>query len=126
MPSKAPQAKAPARKHKYRLQFVPSAWAEWQKLDGSVKEPLRKLLKKRLDNPHVPGAALHGALAGHYKIKLNKQGYRLVYGVQDDVLIVMVMAVDKREDSVVYQSAMARVIEKMAELVKVAGKRDKP
>ena len=113
MPSKPPEA---LRKHKYRLKFVPSAWAEWQKLDGSVKEPLRKLLKKRLDNPHVPGAALHGALVGHYKIKLNKQGYRLVYGVQDDVLIVMVMAVDKRADSVVYQSAMVRASEKMAEL----------
>lgn len=116
----------PPRKHKYRLQFVPSAWAEWQKLDGSVKEPLRKLLKKRLDSPHVPGAALHGALAGHYKIKLNRQGYRLVYGVQDDVLIVMVMAVDKREDSVVYQSAMARVSEKMAELAKAIKKRLEP
>ncbi|MDO9159711.1 MAG: type II toxin-antitoxin system RelE/ParE family toxin [Burkholderiaceae bacterium] len=122
MPSEPPQ---PARKHKYRLQFVPSAWAEWQKLDGSVKEPLRKLLKKRLDNPHVPGAALHGALAGHYKIKLNKQGYRLVYGVEDDVLIVMVMAVDKREDSAVYQSAMARVTEKMAALAKALLQRPK-
>jgi mRNA interferase RelE/StbE len=119
MPSKAAATMA---KHKYRLQFVPSAWAEWQKLDGSVKEPLRKLLKKRLDNPHVPGAALHGALLGHYKIKLNKQGYRLVYGVQDDVLIVMVMAVDKREDSVVYQSAMARLLEKMAALGKTSQK----
>jgi mRNA interferase RelE/StbE len=58
-------------------------------LDGSVKEPLRKLLKKRLDNPHVPGAALHGELQGYYKIKLRQQGYRLVYGVEDDVLIVV-------------------------------------
>ena len=33
--------------------------------------------------------------------------------LQDDVLIVMVMAVDKCEDSVVYQSAMQRVSEKM-------------
>jgi mRNA interferase RelE/StbE len=122
-PSEPPQ---PARKHKYRLQFVPSAWAEWQKLDGSVKEPLRKLLKKRLNNPHVPGAALHGALAGHYKIKLNQQGYRLVYGVQDDVLIVMVMAVDEREDSTVYPSAMARVNEKMAALARMAQLRSKP
>ncbi len=121
--SETPQ---PARKHKYRLQFVPSAWAEWQKLDGSVKEPLRKLLKKRLDSPHVPGAALLGALAGHYKIKLNKQGYRLVYGVQDDVLIVMVMAVDKREDSVVYQSALARVADMVSTLAKAAPKRSKP
>lgn len=123
MPSKAARAKELAQKHKYRLQFVPSAWAEWQRLDGSVKEPLRKLLKKRLDNPHVPSAALHGALTGHYKIKLNKQGYRLVYGVQDDVLIVMVMAVDKREDSVVYQSAIARVSEKMTELAKAVQRR---
>lgn len=109
---------APSAKHKYRLQFVPSAWAEWQTLDGSIKETLRKLLKKRLDNPHVPGSQLHGALAGHYKIKLRKQGYRLVYGVQDDVLIVMVMAVDKREDSAVYQSATSRLAELMANLGK--------
>ena len=108
----------PPRKHKYRLQFVPSAWKEWRALDGSVKETLRKLLKKRLDNPHVPGAELHGALAGHYKIKLRKQGYRLVYGVQDDVLMVMVMAVDKREDQAVYQSAMSRIKELIGEISK--------
>jgi len=66
-------------------------------LDGSVREPLRRLLRKRLDNPHVPGAELHGELRGYYKIKLRKQGFRLVYGVEDDVLVVMVMAIDKRE-----------------------------
>jgi mRNA interferase RelE/StbE len=117
MPSEKPA------KHKYRLQFVPSAWDEWQALDGSDKEVLRKLLKKRLDNPHVPGGELHGALAGHYKIKLRKQGCRLVYGVQDNILIVMVMAVDKREDSAVYQSAMARLAQLITELPKVTPKR---
>ncbi len=110
-------------KYKYRLQFVPSAWAEWQALDGSVKEPLRKLLQKRLDNPHVPGSELRGALAGHYKIKLRKQGYRLVYGVQDDSVLVMVMALDKREDSAVYQSALARVSEMLLERAKAVPKR---
>ena len=105
---------------------MPSAWDEWQKLDGSVREPLRKLLKKRLDQPHVPGSALRGPLLGHYKIKLRKQGYRLIYGVEDDVLIVMVMAVDKREDSVVYQSAVSRVSEKVAQYVKTGPKRAKP
>ena len=99
----------PARKYKYRLLFLPSSLKEWQALDGSVKEPLRKLLKKRLNNPHVPGGALHGELNGYYKIKLNKQGLRLVYGVEDDALIVMVMAVDKREDGAVYRSVVARV-----------------
>lgn len=32
----------------YRLKFVPDALKEWQSLDGSIKEPLRKALKKRL------------------------------------------------------------------------------
>lgn len=68
---------------------------------------------------------MHGALAGHYKIKLRKQGYRLVYAVEDDILIVMVMAVDKREDSAVYQSAMARLSELVADLGKAAPK-DRP
>jgi mRNA interferase RelE/StbE len=107
---------------KYRLQFVPSAWAEWEALDGSVKDTFKKLLKKRLINPHVPGAALHGALAGHYKIKLLKQGYRLVYGVQEDVVVVMVMAVDKRHDSVIYKAATARVAELVSQLTKASPK----
>ena len=114
-----------APKHRYRLQFVPSAWAEWQALDGSVKEPLRKLLRKRLDQPHVPGAALHGALHGYYKIKLRRHGIRLVYGVEDDVLIVMVMAVDKREDSLVYESARSRLAERLPTLTQRVRNRPK-
>ena len=104
---------------------MPSAWAEWQALDGSVKEPLRKLLQKRLDNPYVPGSELRGALAGHYKINLRKQGYRLVYGVQEDVVVVvvMVMAIDKREDSAVYQSAVARIAQLVVERASAEPKR---
>ena len=108
-------SKAPA-KYKYRLLFLPSALKEWQDLDGAVKEPMRKLLRKRLNNPHVPGGALHGQLAGYYKIKLKTHGFRLVYGVEDDALVVVVMAVDKREDSVVYRSAVARIVEKVSTL----------
>lgn len=95
----------------YRLQFLPEALGEWNALDGSVKEVLRKLLKKRLVQPHVPGAQLHGSLRDCYKIKLLKQGYRLIYQVQDDVLIVLVLAVDKREDLAAYRSAIERLLQ---------------
>jgi mRNA interferase RelE/StbE len=88
---------------------MPEALEEWQRLDGSVKAPLKKLLAKRLDNPHVPGGELHGPLAGCYKIKLRQQGVRLVYSVEDDCLIVTVIAIDKREDGVVYESSLARM-----------------
>lgn len=109
-----------SKRYKYRLLFLPQALKEWQELDGSVKENLKKLLAKRLDNPHVPGGALYGALDGCYKIKLNKQGIRLVYTVEDNKLIVIVMSVDKREDSVVYKSAVIRMTEKIAILNKIS------
>ena len=82
----------------YRLKFLPEALDEWNALDGSIKAVLRKSLKKRLEQPRIPGAELHGSLRDCYKIKLRKQGYRLVYQVEDDVLAVLVLAVAKREN----------------------------
>ena len=99
---------ATASKATYRLAFEDHARAEWDKLDGSVKEPLRHLLKKRLASPHVPSAALHGDLANCYKIKLLKQGYRLIYQVIDLQLIVLVISVGRRDKSAVYEAAMKR------------------
>jgi mRNA interferase RelE/StbE len=93
----------------YRLKFVPPALEEWNRLDGSVKEPLRKLLKKRLASPHIPGARSHGELANCYKIKLLKQGYRLVYTVIDEEVVVLVLSVDKREDALAYEAAKKRL-----------------
>lgn len=93
---------------KYRLKFVPDAWREWQALDGSIKQALKPLLAKRLQNPHVPGSLLHRELAGCYKIKLLKQGWRLVYVVEDDELVVLVLAVGKRESGAAYLVASKR------------------
>ena len=98
-----------AKKPIYRLAFEDHARAEWDKLDGSVKEPLRRALKKRLEQPHVPSAALHGDLVNCYKIKLLKQGYRLIYQVIDQQLIVLVISVGKRDKNAVYAAAMKRL-----------------
>jgi mRNA interferase RelE/StbE len=94
----------------YRLKFLPEALDEWNALDGSVKAVLRNLLRKRLEQPRVPGAELRGPLKDCYKIKLRKQGYRLVYQVEDDVLVVLVLAVGKREDLAAYRAAIERLI----------------
>ncbi len=105
---------------KFRLEFLESALAEWQRLDGSVRAPLKKLLEKRLLVPRVPGAELHGELGDCYKIKLRKQGYRLVYQVRDKALVVLVIAVDRRDKDKVYRSALARVQALVDEAVKKA------
>ncbi|MDD2686523.1 MAG: type II toxin-antitoxin system RelE/ParE family toxin [Gallionella sp.] len=99
----------PKSAEKYRLKFVPDAWREWQALDGAIKQVLKPLLAKRLQNPHVPGSLLHRELAGCYKIKLLKQGYRLVYAVEDGELVVLVLSVGKRKDDAAYQAATKRI-----------------
>ncbi len=96
----------------YRLQFLPEALEEWQALDGSVKTLLRKAIKKRLEQPHVPGSELHAELRNCYKIKLRKIGYRLVYAVEDDVLVVLVLSVGKREEMAAYVHAIERLLTK--------------
>jgi mRNA interferase RelE/StbE len=43
-----------------------------------------------------------------YKIKLRSAGFRLVYQVVDERLVVMVIAVGKRENDLVYRLARKR------------------
>lgn len=89
------------------LRFVDEALAEWRKLDGSVREQFKNKLAERLDAPRVPAARLSGH-PDRYKIKLRSVGYRLFYEVRDEELIVVVVAVGKRERSAVYRAAARR------------------
>lgn len=92
----------------YRLEFRESAWKEWQKLDRPLREQFKAKLLERLENPRVESARLSG-MADCYKIKLRAAGYRLVYQVFDKRLVVVVVAVGKREDSAVYRKAGRRL-----------------
>ena len=103
-------SEAPPAPARYRLKFVPAALEEWNALDGSIKTVFKKLLRKRLEQPRLPGAELHHELRDCYKIKWLKQGYRLVYQVEDDVLGVLVLAVAKREGLAVYRAAIERLV----------------
>lgn len=92
----------------FNLEFHTLALKEWQKLDNSVKEQFKKQLQKRLINPRVASAKLHGDLDSIYKIKLRTIGYRLVYEVIDRRLVVLVIAVGKRDQDAVYRKAESR------------------
>lgn len=62
---------------------------------------------RTVENPRVPAARLHGH-ADRYKIKLRASGYRLVYQVIDEKVVLLVIAVGRRESSEVYQIADLR------------------
>lgn len=91
----------------YELAFHPKAMEEWVSTDRSVQILLKKKLAERLHNPHVPAARLSGH-TNRYKIKLLKAGYRVVYEVNDACLVVLVLAVGRRDRAEVYELARTR------------------
>ena len=93
----------------YELEFDASALKEWRKLDGSIQTLFKKQLAKRLRAPHLASARLHGDLHNTYKIKLRDAGYRLVYEVIDQRLVVVVIAVGRRDHGDAYVQASKRL-----------------
>ncbi len=91
----------------YDLAFLDEALKEWHKLDNATREQFKAKLAERLQTPKIPSARLHGAKE-RYKIKLRNAGYRLVYQVKDRELLVLVVAVGKRERNEVYKAAQRR------------------
>ena len=91
----------------FDLGFLEDALKEWRKLDNSIREQFKTKLAERLKSPRIPSAKLHGS-KDRYKIKLRTVGYRLVYEVRDRELIVVVIAVGKRDGNAVYKAAGTR------------------
>ena len=92
----------------YKLEFKKSALKEWSKLGATLQQQFKKKLAERLSHPHVPSALL-SSTDNLYKIKLRNAGYRLVYKVCDDKVIVTVLAIGKRERSEAYRKASKRL-----------------
>ena len=91
----------------FKLVFKQDAKKEWDRLDPTVRSAFAKKLKARLEQPRVQSARLRG-MEDCYKIKLRRIGYRLVYQVHENELVVSVIAVGKRDRNRVYKAALKR------------------
>jgi len=63
---------------------------------------IKDKLAEHLQNPYISSAQIG---KNRYKIKLRCIGYRLVYEVRENELIILVIAVGKRERNEVYRLA---------------------
>ncbi|TBU96838.1 type II toxin-antitoxin system RelE family toxin [Stutzerimonas kirkiae] len=93
---------------RFTVGFSDKALKEWNKLDSTIRLQFAKKLKERLGLPRIEADRLRG-MPDCYKIKLRSAGYRLVYKVVDQRLVVTVIAVGKRERSDVYEEARKRL-----------------
>ena len=92
----------------YSLEFNVQAKKEWDKLNSTIRLQLAKKLKQRLANPRVESDKLRD-MPDCYKIKLRSVGYRLVYEVMEQRLVVVVVAIGRRDRNQAYLRAAGRV-----------------
>ncbi|WP_316354976.1 type II toxin-antitoxin system RelE family toxin [Candidatus Trichorickettsia mobilis] len=95
----------------YKLIFLPSAQKEWNKLAHDIRNQFKKKLVERLKKPDIPKDKLAG-MPECYKIKLRASGYRLVYRIIKNMLIVEVIAIGTRANEEVYDIANTRLTER--------------
>lgn len=97
----------PGSKSKYSIEYHPRV-VEYDipKLDEKIKDIIERKIVKLIEEP-LFGIALRGRLSGCYRLKISK--YRIVYKVYDEKLIILVIAIGKRENLFVYRAAEKRI-----------------
>lgn len=81
---------------KYKVSIKPSAVKEIESLPRKKdRQQIIKRIGSLADNPRPPGCT---KLSGYDRYRIRQGSYRIVYGIEDDELIVYVVKVGHRED----------------------------
>lgn len=79
----------------YRIELRPAAARALKRIDHQGRDRIRGAIALLAENPRPPGAK---ALQGRPGLRVRVGNYRIVYTVQDDVLLVVVVSLGHRSD----------------------------
>jgi mRNA interferase RelE/StbE len=98
----------------WRIELTEDAERDFAALDGSLRKLARKKLEKLEANPDI-GEELHNRtgcdLRGYYKLYFNGTRYRIVYRIENDILVVLIIGIGQRAHGAVYRMVAGRVNE---------------
>jgi mRNA interferase RelE/StbE len=100
----------------WKVELIPEALADFNKLDGSVKKRVLKQFVKLERNPKYGDSLGNKAginLEGYFKLYADKKRIRIIYEEIDH--IIKIIAIDKREDMEVYRIALKRILSMRSE-----------
>ena len=95
----------------WKVELIPEAQADFNRLDGSVKKRILKQLVKLEQNPKYGDPLGNKAginLEGYFKLYADKKRIRIIYEEIDH--IIKIVAIDKRENMEVYRIALKRIL----------------
>jgi len=96
----------------YRIEFLPDAAREFDALDGSLKKLAAKQLDKIAERPELGetlGKRMGIDLTGYRKTYFGKKSYRIVYEIQHQRLVVLIIGIGKREREEIYREVARRL-----------------
>ena len=95
----------------YEIKYHPLIENDLKQLNNSVRIEVFKKLKKIQQSPEIGqllGNKNNMNLTGLRKVYVSKKQVRIVYEIIDNILVVKVVAIGKREDMEVYKEAENR------------------
>lgn len=82
---------------RYTVEIVPAALRTLQSLPRDIRERVRDKIDSLAENPRPHGVkSLQGSQKGYLRIRIGE--YRVVYRVEDERLLVLVVAVGHRRE----------------------------
>jgi mRNA interferase RelE/StbE len=100
----------------WKVELIPEALVDFNRLDGSVKKRVLKQFVKLERNPKYGDSLGNKAginLEGYFKLYADKKRIRIIYEEIDH--IIKIIAIDKREDMEVYRIALKRILSMRSE-----------
>jgi len=82
----------------YRVELRPAAFRALKQIDHQDRDRIRGAIALLSQDPRPPGAR---ALQGRPGLRVRVGDYRIIYTIDDDVLLIVVVALGHRRD--VYQ-----------------------
>lgn len=79
----------------YRIELRPAAARALKRVDHQDRDRIRGVIALLAENPRPPGAK---ALQGRSGLRVRVGNYRIIYTIQDDVLLVVVVSLGHRSD----------------------------
>lgn len=96
----------------YRVEFLPEAAREFDALDGSLKKLAAQQIDKLTERPELGeplGKRMGIDLSGYRKMYFGKKGYRIVYEIQRQRLLILIIGIGKRERAEIYRVVAQRL-----------------
>lgn len=102
-------------------EYLPEALEDLKRLDGSQQKIIKKAIEKISLNPLPVSEGGYGKplgnknginLTGYLKVKLKKQGLRIVYGLIREKKVFKIIIIGIRDDLEVYELASKRINKK--------------